>query len=218
MSDQQHKNKLSGHYTLAEDIANSITHGVGAALSIAGLSLLVVFAAMNGDPWRIVSFSIYGATLVILYLASTLYHSIQSPRVRPIMRRFDHIAIYLLIAGTYTPFTLVVLRGALGWVLFGIVWGCAVAGIIMKLHSVDRHEVISVILYLAMGWVGIIAVKPVLEAMPLVGALGMVAGGVFYTAGVAFYVWNRLPYNHSIWHCFVLAGSACHFFVILLAL
>jgi hemolysin III len=218
MSDEYHERKKSGHYTLAEDMANSISHGIGAALSIAGLSLLVVFAAMKGDPWRIVSFSVYGATLVTLYLASTLYHSIQSPRVRPIMRRFDHIAIYLLIAGTYTPFTLVVLRGTMGWTLFGIVWGCAVAGIIMKLHSVERHEVISVILYIAMGWVGIIAFKPVLDSIPLAGVIGMVAGGVFYTAGVAFYVWNRLPYNHSIWHCFVLAGSACHFFVVLLAI
>ena len=202
-------------YSLAEDIANSVTHGVGAALSIAGMTLLVVLATLKGDPWRIVSLSIYGSTLVALYLTSTLYHGIQSPRAKEIFRRLDHVAIFLLIAGTYTPFTLVTIRGGVGWFLFATVWTLAVVGVLLKAFFMGRFEKTSVALYLAMGWVALLTIKPAMAAFPMWGMVGVLIGGLFYSLGVVFYVWERLPFNHSIWHVFVLAGSASHFFTIL---
>jgi hemolysin III len=202
-------------YSLAEDIANSVTHGVGAAFSIAGLTLLVVLASLKGDPWRIVSLSIYGSTLVALYLTSTLYHGIQSPRAKEVFRRLDHIAIFLLIAGTYTPFTLVTIRGGTGWFLFATVWTLAVIGVLMTAFFMGRFEKVSLALYLGMGWVALLTIKPAMAAFPMWGMIGVLLGGLFYTLGVVFYSWERLPFNHSIWHVFVLAGSVSHFFTIL---
>ena len=202
-------------YTVGEEIANSITHGVGAALSVAGLTLLVVLAAIYGDVWRVVSFSIYGSSLVLLYLASTLYHSIQQPKVKRILRIFDHSAIYLLIAGTYTPFTLVSMRGAWGWTLFGVVWGLALLGIAFKTIFIGRYEKLATAAYVLMGWLVVFAFKEMLVMIPPGGIIWMVVGGVVYTLGVLFYAWEKLPYNHAIWHLFVLGGSICHFFAIL---
>jgi len=202
-------------YTVYEDVVNSITHGVAAALSIAGLSVLVLLAAIKGDPWRIVAFSIYGSTLVLLYLSSTLYHGIRTPRVRRFLRRMDHMAIYLLIAGTYTPFALVSMRGGWGWFLLIAIWTLALAGILLKTFSMDRWEVVSMVLYVGMGWLAVITIKPAIAMIPLPAIIWMAVGGFFYTFGIVFYAWQRLPYNHAIWHLFVIAGSVAHFFAVL---
>ena len=200
---------------MKEEIANSITHGIGLALAIAGLSVLVVFACLRGSAWHVVSCSIYGSTLVILYLASTLYHSIQNPAAKRILKVFDHCSIYLLIAGSYTPFTIVSLRGGWGWTLFGLIWGMAILGIIFKTFHTGKYENFSLALYLFMGWLVIIAIKPLFSSVPLIGFLWMVAGGLFYTFGVLFYCLDRIPFFHTIWHLFVLGGSTCHFFAVL---
>ena len=202
-------------YSLGEEIANSITHGIGAALSVAALVLMVVFAAYSADPWRIVGVSVFGATLIILYLASTLYHAFPQPRVKKIFRIFDHAAIYLLIAGTYTPFLLVSLRGPWGWTLFVILWGSAVAGCVFKAFFIGRWDRITTGLYVAMGWTIVIVAKPAYEALPAGALILMFIGGMAYTSGVVFYAWQRLPYHHAIWHLFVLCGSLSHFFAIL---
>lgn len=201
--------------TLKEEIANSITHGIGAVLSIAGLSVLVVLASLHGDAWRVVSFSVFGATLVLLYLASTFYHSFQNPRVKRLFRILDHSAIYLLIAGSYTPFTLVSMRGPWGWSLFGVIWGLALLGIVFKAFFVERFAVLSTIIYIGMGWVMVIAVKPAILAISFYGIIWLLAGGLFYTLGVIFFAWGKLPFNHAIWHLFVLGGSTCHFIAVL---
>lgn len=205
------KGSRAAAYTTGEEIAHSVTHGVGAALSAAGLVLLVVRAAQAGDPWRVVSFAIFGATLVLLYLASTLYHALRPPRARRVFQILDHGAIYLLIAGTYTPFLLVSLRGGWGWSLFGVVWGLAAAGIVFKSFCAGRYRVVSTLLYLAMGWLCVIATGPLLRAVPRDGLLWLLAGGLAYSGGTVFYLWKRLPYHHAVWHLFVLAGSICHF-------
>ncbi len=202
-------------YSVGEEIANSVTHGVGVVLSIGGLAILTAFASVLGNAWHIVSSSIFGATLILLYASSTLYHSIQLPRVKRVLQVIDHSAIFLLIAGTYTPFTLVTLRGAWGWTIFGVVWGLAVTGIIFQVTRLRKWPVISLALYVGMGWVVIVATKPLLAAIDLRGLLLLLFGGLSYTAGIVFYVWRRLPYHHAIWHMFVLAGSALHFFAIL---
>lgn len=202
--------------TRKEEIASSIIHGIGAALSIAALSVLVVLASLHGDVWRVVSVSIFGATLVLLYLASTFYHSFQNPKLKRLFRIFDHASIYLLIAGTYTPFTLVSLKGAWGWSLFGVTWGLAIVGIVFKAFFVERFAMLSTLIYIGMGWVLIVAIKPALLALSLDGMIWIVAGGLFYTLGVIFFAWHKLPFNHAIWHLFVLGGSICHFFAILL--
>ncbi|MFQ5400382.1 MAG: hemolysin III family protein [Anaerolineae bacterium] len=216
---QNETKKIPGYllygYTLGEEIANSITHGIGTALSVAGLTLLVVLAAIYGDTWRVVSFSIYGSSLVLLYLASTLYHSIQNPRIKQVLRVFDHAAIYLLIAGTYTPFLLVNMRGAWGWSLFGVVWGLALTGVVFKSFFIGRFERLATVAYVLMGWLVVVAFKEMLAAVPPGGIALLVAGGAVYTIGVVFYAWEKLPYNHAIWHLFVLGGSICHFFAIL---
>ena len=202
-------------YSTGEEIANSITHGIGTALSIAGLVVLVVLAALHGDAMRIVSFSIYGSTLILLYLASTLYHSFRSPNVKHVFQIIDHASIYLLIAGTYTPFMLVGLGGPWGWTLFGVIWGLALLGIVFKALLINRFKKLSVGIYILMGWLCVIALKPMLMSIPLGGMIGLAAGGLFYTVGVVFYAWRKLSYNHAIWHLFVLAGSVCHYFSIL---
>ena len=199
-----------------EELANTITHGTGVAFSIIGLVLLVVRASLYGNAWQVVSFSIYGASLIMLYLASTLYHGFKSPRAKEMLRIFDHSAIYLLIAGTYTPFLLNTIRGPWGWSLFGTIWGLALLGITFKLIFGPKYDVLSTIFYLLMGWVVVIAIKPLLAALPLAGFMWLLAGGLAYSLGVIFYVWEKLPYNHAIWHGFVLAGSTFHFFAILL--
>jgi hemolysin III len=203
-------------YSPGEELANSITHGVGAFLSTGGLGVMTAFASRFGNVWHIVSCIIFGATLILMYTASTLYHSIRIPRAKMVLRIIDHSAIFLLIAGTYTPFTLVNLRGPWGWSLFGVVWGIALLGIIFQVTILRRWAIASVILYIGMGWVIVAAVKPLLNAVAPAGIALMVAGGLAYTLGVVFYLWRRLPYHHAIWHLFVLAGSALHFFAILL--
>ena len=207
--------EVAPSHTRGEEIANSITHGVGAALAVGGLVVMVAFASLTGDPWRVVACSIFGATMVLLYTASTLYHSISQPRAKSVLRVFDHCAIFLLIAGTYTPFTLISLRGPWGWSLFGVVWGCALAGIILRTVVGNRWRGLSVALYVIMGWVAVVAVRPLLGAVEPGGLILMVLGGLAYTAGIAFYAWRKLPYHHAIWHGFVLVGSALHFFAIL---
>ena len=200
---------------LREELANSITHGIGFVLSVAGLVVLVVSASMRGDPYMVVSFSVYGVSLVVLYLASTFYHSFHAPRLKHFLRIIDHCAIYLLIAGTYTPFTLLNLRGPVGWTLFGTIWGLAFIGIVLKWWHVDRYPVVTPLIYVAMGWIGAIAIKPSIELIPPVGLGLLAAGGVTYTVGVLFYAIEKIPYNHAIWHMFVLSASAMHFFAIL---
>lgn len=199
-----------------EEVANSITHGVGLALSVIGLGVLIVLACLYGSALHIASCSVYGATLVILYTASTLYHSFRSPRIKHIFKIIDHCAIYLLIAGTYTPFTLVMLRGGWGWSLFGIIWMLTFVGIIFKLFFVNKFQIISTIIYVLMGWLAIVAIKPMLQMIPTGCILWLVAGGLFYTIGVLFFAWHKIPYNHAIWHVFVVAGSVCHFFAVML--
>lgn len=202
-------------YTIGEEIANSITHGIGAALGIAALVILVTFAGMDGDAWRVVSFSIYGATLIMVYLSSTFYHSFQSRRVKNLFKMFDHTSIYLLIAGTYTPFALVNLRGAWGWTLFGLIWGLAVCGILLRSLRGDRYRVLPMILYLTMGWLIVIAIKPLFSALSPMGFVWLMIGGLSYTLGLIFFKLDRMRFNHAVWHLFVLGGSVCHFFCIL---
>jgi len=205
---------LPGQQSPGEEIANAISHGLGALLGIAGLVMMVVFASLDGDPWRIVAMSIYGATLVVLFSASTLFHAFQNPRIKHVFWVLDHVAIYLLIAGTYTPFTLVTLRGGWGWSIFGVVWGLAIIGIIYKSLWIGRYPWISVGLYVAMGWVGIIAAWPIVMTMPVAGWGLLLLGGLVYTAGVAFFTWHKLPFHHVIWHFFVLAGAAVQFLAV----
>ncbi len=198
-------------YSNSEEIVSSITHGIGVGLGAAGLIVLVTLAGLAGDGWRVVSFSIYGATLVLLYLSSLLYHSVRTPRAKRFFRYFDHASIFLLIAGTYTPFTLISLRGWWGWALFALIWIMAITGIVLTFVLMGRSRLLAGILYITMGWLVIIAVKPLLNAVPRAGVLWLLAGGLAYTFGVVFYLWKRLPFNHAIWHLFVLAGSICHF-------
>lgn len=205
-------------YSVKEEIANAITHGLGAGLAIAGLVLLVVFAAGSSDPWRVVSGAVYGSALIVLYLASTLYHALPSPRVKRLFRVFDHSAIYILIAGTYTPFLLVSMRGPWGWSLFGVLWGITVVGIAFKFFCVGRWDRLSTALYVAMGWVALLALKPALTMIPVPAMIMAALGGLLYTAGVFFYMSERVSYNHAIWHLFVLGASTVQFFGVLLFL
>ena len=202
-------------YTVSEEIAHSITHGLGIVLSIAGLVALVIAAVQSGAR-VVVACSIFGATLILLYVTSTLYHSIPFPRAKRVLRVLDHSAIYLLIAGTYTPFTVVSLRGAWGWSIFAAIWGLAIAGVVLEMTPLRRMKWLTIGLYLSMGWLILIAIKPLAQAVASGGILLLVLGGLSYTAGVAFYVWRRLPYHHAVWHLFVLLGSVFHFFAVLL--
>ena len=194
---------------------NSISHLIGVALAAAGATLLIVFAARLGDPWKVVSFSIYGAMLLALYLTSTLYHSVRG-RAKDVMRKFDHCAIYLLIAGTYTPFTLVTLRGAWGWSLFGAVWGLALLGIVQEIWLAKGARVWSLVIYVLMGWLALVAIVPLIDALTWHGFFWLAAGGLFYTIGIFFFATDhRLKHGHGVWHLFVLGGSACHYFTVL---
>jgi len=195
---------------------NSITHLAGAALALAGLVVLVVFAALQGDVWKIVSFSIYGTSLFLLYTLSTLYHSLRG-RAKQIFMKLDHVAIYLLIAGTYTPLTLVTLRGAWGWTLFGIVWGLAIIGIVVDVLHRQGSRRIQILIYLLMGWLIVVALYPLVQIMPTGGLILLVLGGLFYTGGIVFYALDeRIKHAHGIWHLFVLAGSISHYLIMLL--
>lgn len=203
-------------YSRREEVANAVTHGIGAVLSIAALALLVVFAALYGTAWHVVSFSIYGATMLLLYFNSTMVHSLREGKAKDFFEFLDHSSIYLFIAGTYTPFMLVAIRGPLGWTLFGIAWGVAVFGVLFKAFFVKRFLFMSTIFYIAMGWMIVIAWGPLTQAVASGGITLLVLGGVLYTLGTVFYVWRGFPYHHAIWHLFVLAGTVLHFFVVLL--
>ncbi|MCM8709622.1 hemolysin III family protein [Clostridium sp. SYSU_GA19001] len=202
-------------YTKGEEIANAVTHGVGTLLAIAALVLLIVFAAIEGTAWHVVSFSIFGSTLVILYLESTLYHSLTNKKAKRLFRKFDHMSIYLLIAGTYTPFCLTVLRGTLGWTIFGIIWASTVVGIVLKAFYTGKKDVLSTVLYIVMGWMVIIAIRTLYIKMTFSGFLFLVIGGVLYTVGTLFYVKDKIAFNHGIWHLFVIGGSVFHFFSVM---
>jgi len=215
-SEQQPEKPHSRGYSLGEEIANAVTHGLGVVLSLVALVLLVAASARTGNPWQLASSITYGITLVLLYLASTLYHSIPGPRARRVFKVIDHSAIYLLIAGTYTPFTLVTLRDTGGWWLFGIIWGLAVIGVSLEAFWVNRPKWVSAVVYLGMGWFVVVAIRPLLENLASGGIWLLVAGGLCYTLGTVFYVLKRLPYTHMVWHLFVLGGSVCHFLSVML--
>ncbi len=204
--------------TTKEEIFNSVTHGIGTLLSIAALVLLIVFAAIKGNVWHVVSFSIFGSTLVLLYLSSTLYHSFTKEKVKNLFARFDHAAIFLLIAGTYTPFLLTELRGTLGWVLFGIIWAVAITGVVIRSIYLTKFRKFMVGLYLAMGWMFVVAIGPMMKNLPVISIIFLFLGGLMYSLGVIFYAWRKLKYGHGIWHLFVLAGSVMHFFSVIYSL
>jgi hemolysin III len=201
--------------TAAEEAASTITHAIGGLLAIVALSVLVLYAAHANDARRVVSVSVYGGSLVLLYFASACYHHVKTPRIKRRLKILDHASIYLLIAGTYTPILLISIRGYWGWSMFGVIWGLAVAGVILKLFFVDRYESISTGLYVAMGWMVLVGAKPLFASIPGAGIGWLFAGGIAYTGGVIFYLWDRLPFNHAIWHLFVIAGSVCHFFAVM---
>lgn len=202
-------------YTKKEEVVNAITHGIGVLLSIVALVFLIISSAKQGSPWLIVISVIYGISMLLLYVASTLVHSFPEGKAKDIFEIFDHSAIYIFIAGTYTPIMLLVIQGTLGWTLLGIVWGVAVLGVIFKAFFVKKFLFISTILYIAMGWLIILAWGPLTATMPAAGIQLLIAGGLFYTFGAVFYVWRAFPFHHAVWHLFVLAGSVSHFFVIL---
>ncbi|HKY93593.1 MAG TPA: hemolysin III family protein [Nevskiaceae bacterium] len=201
-------------YSFGEELSHAITHGLGAVLAIAGLCILVVRAALYGTTWHVVACSIFGATLVMMYVASTLYHSIPLPKAKRVLRVIDHSLIFFLIAGTYTPFTLVTLHGPWGWGLFGFTWGLAAIGVGLKIFTTGRYEKISLAVYLLMGWCAVVAIKPLIDALEPEGLALLAAGGVTYSGGVAFYTWERLRFHHAIWHLFVLGGSVLHWFAV----
>ena len=204
--------------SIGEEIFNSITHGIGTLLSIAALVVLIVLAALKGNVWHVVSFTIFGSTLVLLYLSSTLYHSFTKLRIKNLFARFDHAAIFLLIAGTYTPFVLTIIRGALGWTLFGIIWGLALTGVVIRSIYLTKFRKIMVGIYLAMGWMFIIAIVPIVRNLSGISIAFLFIGGGCYSLGVIFYSWRKLKYGHGIWHLFVLAGSIMHFFSVIYSL
>jgi len=203
-------------YSKGEEIANAITHGIGVLLSIAALVLLIVFAAIKGTALHVVSFTIYGSSMVLLYTASTLVHSFPEGKAKRVFESIDHSCIYIFIAGTYTPILFHVIQGALGWVLFGIVWGLTVFGIVFKSMFANRFLFTSTILYILMGWCIVFAWKPLTANFDPQGLKLLVIGGVLYTVGTIFYMWRSFPYHHAVWHLFVLAGSVIHFFSIIL--
>jgi len=207
------KNKYN--QTFLEEIANSISHGLGFALSVIGFTILIILAVHNGDPWRLTGYIIYGTSLIILYLVSTLYHGLTHSRTKAIFRRLDHVAIYLLIAGTYTPVILISLRTT--WVIFllPMIWAMALLGIYVKVYYIHRFEKFSLAFYIIMGWLALIAVKPLFYSVPIESFIWIIIGGISYTSGIIFYVWRHLPYQHAIWHIFVLLGSVSHYIGIL---
>lgn len=207
---------ITKRYTLGEEIFNSVSHGTGGLLAIAGTAVLIVFAAIYSNAWGVVSSAIFGASLIILYTMSTLYHAITNRKAKSFFRIMDHNTIFFLIAGTYTPITLVPLRGAFGWVLFGIVWGAAALGIVLNSIDLEKFRKPSVICYVAMGWVIVIAIKPMLNNVNPLSLWFLLIGGLFYTVGIIFYVMKKKKYFHSIWHLFTVAGSVFHYFAVLM--
>ncbi|WP_253292724.1 hemolysin III family protein [Intestinimonas sp. MSJ-38] len=203
------------HYTLGEEIFNSVSHGVGVALACVGFGILIVLSALYGDAWAVSSSIVYSFSLFALYLASTLYHACPNRRVKGVLQVLDHCSIFLLIAGTYTPYTLITLRGAFGWTLFAVVWGAAIVGVVLNAIDVQKYSRVSMVCYVAMGWVVVLAIRPLMASLAWNGLVLLALGGVFYTVGIVFYVIHR-SYMHSIWHLFVLAGSVCHYLSILL--
>jgi hemolysin III len=208
-------NLLQPKFSFREELAHGISHGIGAGLSIAGLIVLLVTAISYGNVWHVISAAIYGSSLILLYLASTLYHLFSSPGIKKFFQKLDHTMIYVLIAGTYTPLTLITLRGAWGWTLFGLVWGMALCGLVLELFVKKRIQWASLTLYLGMGWLMVIAINPLVGSLATGGLILLLSGGLFYTFGIIFYVWKKLSYHHAIWHLFVMAGSGTHFFAIL---
>jgi hemolysin III len=206
---------LAHSYSPQQEIANSVTHGIGAIVAGAGVAFLIVLACLRGSVWHIVSFGVYGGTLFVLYLTSTLYHGLTSPRAKRVFEVLDHSFIFLLIAGTYTPFLLVTLHGAWGWSLFGVVWGLAVMGIVYKVFFTGRHPVFSTCLYIGLGWIVLLALKPLMAVLPIGGFLLLISGGACYSLGTFFYHDERWYFSHAVWHLFVLAGSFFHYFAIL---
>ena len=202
------------YYDPKEEKLNVISHAFGLVLSIIALVLLVVFASLEGSAWHIVSFSIYGASLIVLYAASTFYHNSKTPKLRYRLNIFDHASIYVLIAGTYTPFTLVVLDGWVGWTIFGVSWGLALTGVILKLFFIGKYDRISTIAYVLMGWLIVFAIKPLVQNLPIEGLLWLLGGGISYTVGAILYSIKSIKYNHAIFHVFVLLGSFCHFIAV----
>ncbi|MCM3791991.1 PAQR family membrane homeostasis protein TrhA [Priestia megaterium] len=203
-------------FTRGEEIANAITHGIGAVLSIVGLTLLIVLSSLEGTPWHVISFTIYGVTMLLLYVSSTLVHSFPEGKVKDLFEIFDHSSIYLFIAGTYTPFLFIAVKGTTGWTLFGIVWGIALAGIVFKAFFVKKFLFISTILYVFMGWMIVFAWDSLTQNIAHQGIVLLVVGGVLYTIGAVFYVWRGFRFHHMIWHMFVLGGTVLHFLAIIL--
>lgn len=201
--------------TKAEEIGNASTHALGVLLSLVAITLLITFSASQQDSFKLISGVVFGCTLILMYICSTIYHSMQNPKLKHYFRIADHASIYLLIAGSYTPFMLVTLRGPWGWTMFGVIWSLALLGVIFKLFFVHRFEVLSTVIYLLMGWMSLIVIKPIYQLLPAGGLECIVAGGLCYTVGVIFYAWERLKYSHVLWHLFVLAGSIFHFFAVL---
>lgn len=197
-----------------EEVVNVVTHGIGAILSLGALSLMVTLAIAEGTALTVASAAAFGITLFLLYLASTLYHSARRDRTRLILKICDHCAIFLLIAGTYTPFTLLVLEGPWSWAMSIAVWAGAAAGVLFKIFWIDCHKAVSILLYVILGWIGVIAIGPLIARLDPGGVVWLALGGIAYTTGIAFYVWERLPFNHAVWHVFVVAGSACHFLAV----
>ncbi len=206
--------KVKPGQTLAEEIANAITHGIGAALAIVGLVLMVMWAAAYGDVWHVVGVSVFGATMVFLYLASTLYHAIQVESVKRVFHALDHVGISMLIAGTYTPFLLVQMRSMAGWIFFGVIWGLALTAASIKSFFTDRFTRVSTAIYVVMGWLSVLLLREMVSHMGTEGLAWMAAGGLSYTLGVIPFLWHRLPFNHAIWHLFVIGGTLCHFIAV----
>jgi hemolysin III len=206
---------VNEHYTLGEEIAHSVSHGVGAVLSLAALVTLLILAIYRGTLWHIVSFAVYGLSLFLVYLASTLYHGLQKPRLRPFLRKIDHACIYLLIAGTYTPFVLVSMRSAAGLTILAVVWAMAVFGIVYKFFFIDRFVVLTTLAYVVMGWMSVLVWQEMVANIPGLGLWFLMIGGGLYTIGVIFYAMTRIRYTHAVWHGFILAASACHFVAVL---
>lgn len=202
-------------YTKKEDLVNAITHGIGALLSIAALVILIVFSSIYGNAWYIVSFTIYGVSLVLLYTISTLYHSLRGQKVKKVFQIMDHSSIYILIAGTYTPLLLTVLRSPSGWVIFGVIWGLAITGVAIQPFVINKNNLLSTIIYIIMGWLIMVEFNKLAIVVPKISLLFLVIGGILYTVGAGLYMIKKIPYNHGIWHLFVLAGSVCHFFTII---
>jgi len=208
------KLKQATFYPPFDEKLNIYSHALGFLLSIAALVLLVIKASIYGNIRHIVSFSIFGTSLVILYAASTIYHSANKPKLRLRLQIFDHAAIYVLIAGTYTPFTLVTLKGTTGWIMFGVTWTFALTGIILKLFFIGKYNIISTIMYVFMGWIVVFAIKPLIHNLPFEGLMWLFGGGIFYTLGAILYSIKKIKYNHAIFHVFVLMGSFCHFMAV----